>query len=1201
MVRFTLVALFAACSLFAQTNAGAITGTVTDQHHAVIDGARVTATNLATNVQQATVTSNAGVYSIPALEPGTYRLTAEMAGFNKLLREPISVETARVITLDLELAVGNTSTEVTVRADAPLVQQTNSTVQYNINQKQIDELPLSNQSALQVLTLLPGVVGDPGGETVAVTTGYVTPGGGMSISGGRMGSTLYQADGVSNNSMFFGRISLSFSSDAVAEVSVQQNAYSAEFGRVGGGIVSMTTKSGTNQLHGTLFSFSQNDILNAAPYRNTFDRKGMVRYWRGGIDVGGPVWVPKIYDGRNRTFFFVGFEPLRQYTQSSGFARVATEAEREGDFSQSIYNTTSNQKVFLFRQFEFEPSGTRLTNQRIILPANTAYPQFQNSIIPKYLISPIGQRILKMQPLPNMPLNGIGQNYSVFRNVRNTDNRYTVKLDQVISNINRFSFRIAQVPVKGERYFMGGLQEQVPTDTSTGTNMAFSNTHIWGGNKVNEFRLGFNRSSIVRREKDLQLADNYFKEYGFPSALDRGFPVISVGDSQVQSWGSNPGNYEIDNFFQLINIVNWTKGRHNIRTGFEFQAPQQNLIDYGNVGGSWGFNSGMTNIGSGNTAAVLGIPNAQTGLGMASILLGFPNSVTVAPAVIPYQYRWKYFAGFLQDDFKVTQRLTLNLGVRYQVEVPRSEKHHNQGYFVADKVTTSAGAQQGGYVQLNGLGGAINTLWPTRYNNIEPRIGFAYRLPRMIKGLAVVRGAYAISHTPTTGLFRIPIPDLSPRSAQLATTGGADGGWVQMDRNPLVVPGNPFTWPTDGKFVDTANINTIYYLNQDVKIPYIQQWNFGLGFQFGPSYGLEVNYVGSKGTQLFGPSALYNTIGLDAYAQQYRAGVNMTERVPNPAGLTDSRGNILTVARQDLLRGIPTMGSIGNPLGQGYGSFYSALQTSFSKRFSHGLQFNINYTWMKSTDSSSCDGQFCNDNIQNWGTGYPQLLGGNRRLEHSISVFSIPSVFRFNYNWDLPFGRGKALLSGVPRWANQIVGNWKVSGTGSASSGLPLQALLGSNAGFPDDVGRIRANINPGVDPVMPGWRESLNNPVTQRAPYVNSLAVFSPPSFLNVGTAPRVMDTIRMPHTVTYNMAILKEFPIRERVKAAFRAELYGALNHPYFQTNGNNFTVYQNLDYVRYTTPPITSANLNPAYADIGANIGGIRRIQLGLKVYF
>jgi len=176
-----------------------------------------------------------------------------------------------------------------------------------------------------------------------------------------------------------------------------------------------------------------------------------------------------------------------------------------------------------------------------------------------------------------------------------------------------------------------------------------------------------------------------------------------------------------------------------------------------------------------------------------------------------------------------------------------------------------------------------------------------------------------------------------------------------------------------------------------------------------------------------------------------------------------------------------------------------------------------------------------------------------------------------------------------------------VTGTGSASSGLPLQAALGTNAGFPDDVGRIRVNANPGVDPVMPGWRENVNNPISQRAPYVNSMAVFSPPSFLTPGNSTRVLDNVRMPHTVTYNMAILKEFPVRERVRLAFRAELYGALNHPYFQTNGNNFTVFQNLDYQHYTNPPVTAANLNPAYADIGANIGGTRRIQLGLKLYF
>ncbi|MBI2687731.1 MAG: TonB-dependent receptor [Acidobacteria bacterium] len=1190
----------------AQTNAGAITGTITDQQAAAMAGVKVTATNLATNVQQSSTTSNAGVYALPALEPGSYRLTAEAAGFNKLVRGPIRVVTSTTVNLDLEMPVGNTTVEVTVTAEAPLVQEATSTIAYSVNQKQIDELPLANQSALQVMSLLPGIVGEPGSEAAAVTTGYVTPGGGLSVSGGRMGSTQYMADGVSNTSQFLGRISQSFSSDAIAEVSVQQNSYSAEYGRVGGGVVNMTTKSGTNQLHGTLFSFSQNDILNAAPYRNTFDRKGMVRYWRGGVDVGGPVMIPKIYDGRNRTFFFAGFEPLRQYTQSSGFARVATDAEREGDFSQSVYNTATNQKIYVFRQFEYNLSGTGLTNQRIVLPANTAYPQFPNNVIPKNLISPIGQKVLKLQPMPNMPLNALGQNYSVFRNVRNTDNRFLVKADQVIRSNNRMSFRVAQVPVHGERYFMGGLIEQVPTDTSTGTNLAFTDTHTWGGNKVNEFRAGFNRSSITRREKNSQLEQDYFAQFGFPSVLKKGFPTLSTGDSQVQSFGSSVGNYEIDNFFQVTDIVNYTRGKHNIKTGFEFQAPQQNLIDYANVGGSWSFNSSMTNIGSGSTAAVLGIPNAQTGFGIASLLLAYPNSVSMAPAVIPYQYRWKYYAGFLQDDFKAARRLTLNLGVRYQVEVPRSEKHHNQGYFVPGTVTTSTGAQAGGYLQLNGLGGAINTLWPTRYNNWEPRIGFAYRLPKLVPGLSVLRGGYAITHTPTTGLFRIPIPDLSPRAAALAANGSANGGYVQMDNFPLVIPNRGFSFPSGGKVVDLTNVQTVYNLNPNVTIPYVQQWNFGLGWQWGNNYGLEMNYVGNKGTKLFGPSSLYNTINLPVYAQQYLAGVNMAERVPNPAGLQDQNGNPITVARQDLLRGIPTMSSIGDPLAQGYNSSYNALQMNFVKRFTHGVQFNINYTWMKSTDNSSCDGQFCNDNIQNWGVGFPQLRGGSRRLEHSISVYDIPSVFRFNYNWDLPAGRGKLLGRNAPSWLNQFVGNWKMSGTGSASSGLPLQALLGNTAGFPDDVGQIRPNIVPGVNAVMPGWRENVNNPATQRAPYVNSLAVFTPPAFLTTGTATRVLDNIRMPHTVTYNMAILKEFYIKEQMRFAFRAELYGAFNHPYFQTNGNNFTVYQNLDYSKVSaannfTPAVTSANVNPAYADIGANIGGTRRIQLGLKFYF
>jgi len=1173
---------------------------VADEQQAVMAGVKVTATNAGTGASQSSVTSSAGVYSIPALQPGEYKLVAEMAGFKKLTRQGIRVETSATLSLDLLMEVGATTAEVTVTADIPLVQQANSTVQYTINQKQLAELPLNDASALHVMSLLPGVVGDPGSEQASVTTGLVTPGGGMSVSGGRMGSTNYQADGVSNNSMYLGRISLSFSSDSLAEVSVQQNAFSAEYGRVGGGIVNMTTKSGSNQIRGTVFSNSRNNVFDAAPYRNTFEKKGVVRYWRGGFNVGGPVVIPKIYNGRNRTFFFTTFEPLRRYTQSSGFARVATEAEREGDFSKSVYNTATNQRIFLFRQFEFNDNGLALTNQRIIPAAGQAYPQWENNVIPKRFISPIGQRVLKMQPLPNMPLNELGQNYTVFRNVRNTDNRFLVKFDQIVTNSNRMSVRVAYVPVKGERYFMGGLQEQVPTDTSLGTNAAFSDTQTWGGNKVNELRLGYNRSVIERRQKDEQLAANYYQEYGFPSKMDKGFPQLGVGDSQVQAWSANPGDNEIDNHYQLLDVFNWTKGKHSIKTGFEVQLPQQNLISYGNVGGNWSFNSGMTNIGSGNTGTAVGIANAQTGLGMASLLLGYPNSVAMAPAVIPYQYRWKYFAGFFQDDFKVSRSLTLNLGVRYQVEIPRSEKHNNQGYFVPDTITTASGAQQVGYVQLNGLGGARKGLWDTRYDNFEPRIGFAWRVPSFIKGLSVVRGAYAISHIPTNGLFRIPIPDLAPRASAAAASGAANGAWVQMDTNPLLLPSGATSWPADGKLTDLTNISAVYYLPEKVTIPYMQQWNFGLGFQFGRNYGLEVNYVGSKGTNLFGPSQLYNGIDLAQYTTQFIAGLNMAERLPNPGGLKDQNGNVITVARQDLLRPQPILGSVTNPLAQGYNSVYNSLQMNLVRRFSNGFQFQVNYTWMKSIDTSSCEGQFCNDNIQNWGTGFPQLRSGDRKLERSISVFSIPHVFRFNYNWTLPFGRKHMLAGNAPGWLNQVIGDWKISGSGGLRTGSPLQAGIGNNAGFPEDVGRIRPNVVSGVSPYVEGWRNNLNN-ISQRTAYVNVLKAFTLPERLTVGNAPRVFDYIRMPATGSYDMSVMKDIVVTDRVRMQLRAELYGALNHPFPGTNGNNFVAYQNLNYQATANPVATAATVSPSYADIGANIAGRRNIQLSLRLSF
>jgi hypothetical protein len=1161
-LRNILLFLVTAGIALAQTNAGSITGTVFDQANAVVPGAKITATNVRTNVAQSALASSAGTYTIPALTPGTYRVVAEFGGFSPTRRDNIQVETSRVVQLDFALTVGSSTTEITVTTEAPLVQQSIASVQYSINQRQVDELPLPNQSVLRALEMIPGVVGDAGGEQTAPTMGFTMPGASLSVAGGRMGATQYKADGVENTSMYMGRISLSFSSDSIQEVQVQQNAFSAEYGRVGGGVVNMTTKSGTNQLHGTVFSFSQNDKLNAAPYTNSYRDKGKQRLWRGGVTVGGPIYIPKVYNGRDKSFFFFGYEPLRQSTNTTWFSRVPTDLERAGNFSQSKYSNLDNYGVNIFRQFEYNSMGTALTNTRIILGAGQAYEQFPGNRIPANLISPIGKKLVELMPKSNYvnPDPSLVTNYTAPMSVDNVDNRTLWKFDQVISDANRFSFRLAAVPTRGKRFYFGGkdsLADMNATDNSLGTNIAFSDTHTWGGNKVNEFRLGYNRSNVQRVAPDIQMAKNYFVEFGLPSRLDMGMP--DFGFQGFEGPVAGTGQFWIDNIYQLTNIFNWVTGRHNLKIGGEFQMPQQNIVNYATVQGNWSFNRDLTAIGNMNTALhpSIGVANAATGDGVATALLGFPSGVNIAPAVIPYQYHWKYFAGFIQNDIKVTPRLTVNAGFRYQVEVPRAEKNHNQGNFVNEFATDSLGQKVKGYVQLSGLGNGPKTLFPTRYNNYEPRLGFAYRLPgEGLKWLKVVRAAYGISHVPTNGLFNAPFPDLNPRSDQLAGNGAANGQRVQVDRDPLILPNNWAAWPENGVFADLQRINTPSWINQSVTIPYMQQWNFGLGFEFSNNYGLELTYLGSKGTQLFGPSRRWNTINQAGYATQYTQGLNMGDQFPNPFGLVNASGNVITVSRQNLLRENPMLGTLQDPLAQGYNSNYNSLQANLIKRYADGLQFNLNYTLSKSMDNSSCEGQFCTTNLGNWSTAHPQLYSGDRSLERSVSTFDITHNMRFSFNYEVPFGRGKRFGGSAKGVLNHIIGNWKLAGLGSVQSGRPWLAFNGNSAGFPDDVGQIRPNWKPGVTGAIinPNWRNELNNPLRRYAQYYMVNEMFDVPERFTVGNVPRVIPHLRMPWNETFNASILKEFPIHEEVKLVFRAEFFNPFNHPNFIGNVNS-----------------------------------------------
>ncbi len=1008
---------------------------------------------------------------------------------------------------------------------------------------------------------------------------------------------------MTNTAIFQGRIAISFSSDSLQEVTVQVNSYNAEYGRVGGGIVNMITKSGTNSFHGTLFSFTQNDAFNAAPYQNAWQVKNPLRYWRGGIDVGGPVYIPHVYNGRNKTFFFAAFEPKRQYSGTSSFVRAPTALERQGDFSQTFLTSAQTYPTLIFQHFV---AGT---GTQIVEPANTAYPLLGTKI-PASLISPIGQRLINLFPLPNTTPLSTGENYKELRQVRNTDNRYLIKLDQVLSGNSRFSLRVAESPLYANRFVYGNpIIENAPSDQTTTTNVALSFTRVWGGNKVNDFRAGYNRFNYSRRENDVQLSQNYFKDYGFPSLLDKGFPVIAInpGGNHFTTAGYAAGTYEIDNSFQLTDTLNWTVGKHALKLGFQLLAPQQNLQNQGQIQGSWAFDSTTSNIGTGNTATYPGLTtaSASTGFAWAGLLLGYPTSVTIGPAVVPYQYRWKNYSGFVQDDWKILSRLTLNLGLRYQVEVPRSEKNHNQGTFVPQVVVGPTGAQQLGYVQMGGLGGAPNTLFPTRYNNFEPRIGLAFRPPKILPGLAVIRAAYAISHTPTSTLFTNPIPDLNPPAASLASSGGAKGGWVQLDNNPLVLPAQSVTWPADGKLINLQNLSTVYRLNPNVTIPYVQQWNFGLGFVFGSGYSLEATYVGSKGTNLFGPSGVFNQIDLAQYTALFNSGANLAATFPNPAGLKGANGQVITVTAANLLRPNPTVGDIADPLSQGYNSNYNALQVVFQKRYARGLQFNVNYTWGKSMDESSCEGQFCGV-VGPWYTGGPQLLDENRKVDYSVSAFDVPHLLRFSYILDLPIGKGKLLLGNASKLVNAIAGNWKLSGLGSVQSGAPITIYNGSNssgtnAGWPDDVGFLRPNIVQGVDPVNSGWRQNLNTPLATPDPYLNT-AAFTPATRLTLGNVPRTTPWLRGPVAFKYDMSILKEFPVRDQIRVALRGEFFSVLNHPFFAVPSNTAALYTGLDYQHYVNPPVLAANYLSSFTNIASGtIGGTRTVQLGVKVYF
>lgn len=653
MKRFTgaFIAL-AAFAVFAvgQSNFGSIRGVVTDSTSGVVAGAKVVITNSGTNQQLSLTTNEQGQYVAAALQPVTYSVAVEAPGFQKKTITDIKVDTAAIVTLDVVLQPGSVQQEVTVTSESPLIQTYSGAVQQTVDQRTINELPLNGRNTLELALTLPGVGGSPGTEFSELTTNEPVPGRELAINGGRVGSTQFQADGANVTSIALARMSISFSPDTIQEFSVQQANYSAQFAQAGGAIIQQTTKSGSNQLHGTLFWFHRQRAFTANPFDTqrtavtNFDNRPPLRRQQVGAVITGPVYLPKVYQGKDRTFFMFSFEPTRQLASNPGGPsniRVPTEREINGDFSQSfVYFRNANGTVrsepwaLLYNQFQRRGDGTLALRPNPsfnpALPASATNFTYQYRNFPLFnpndpdparrgrvmvdeagrsLVNPVAQRLareLYPQPNitdPNLVADLLGANYSYFRRTEYVDNRYTIKIDHNLTNSHRLSGRWTEQPSYGTRQERDPIQHGLISDANTSRQVLMALTSTPRPTMTNEFRANYVYGSFGRNFPEALLNRDYTSEYlnvggagagqvnllgfGMPRFFDAGAPrgvsgqTSGVGLATLGFNSPQDVGFNKEHSYSLTNDFSWVKGAMTWKFGFAASHLQLNQSNLG--------------------------------------------------------------------------------------------------------------------------------------------------------------------------------------------------------------------------------------------------------------------------------------------------------------------------------------------------------------------------------------------------------------------------------------------------------------------------------------------------------------------------------------------------------------------------------------------------------------------------------------------
>ncbi len=1234
--RFSLALvtlLFLAHFASAQTNQGQIAGNVVDSTGASIPGAQVTAKNEATGSNYTATSTSAGSYRFPSIELGRYTVTVNAPGFRPQVSTGVEVRVGTVSSLDITLSAGGGNETVTVAADAPSVETQSSEVGGTVTTRQIIELPLAlggvgaTRSPEAFAFLVPGTAG-PG--TANNNNGIFI----SKIGGGQNFGNEILLDGAStirseNGSSFDEEAP---SVEAISEFKVTTSTPAAEFGRTTGGIENFVTKAGTNSFHGTAFDIFRNDALDANnwfnngqkayfqsindPSEKNFNRTSDKQNDYGG-SLGGPVFIPHIFNGKDRTFFFFSWEQFEQKLGGIAVSSVPTGTERSGNFQDRLTGGANNglnatgatnpcDGTPIYTGEIFDPSTTRVVNGvtcrsaygQVPISANSPVPANFN-VIPQAEFSPIAQKLIALYPNPTSAATG-GGNYSLASASPINDTLYTIRIDQSIGSKDKLfgSYNTRE----NTRNNPTNISFPGPADYNVQTQDFITHfgragwDHIFTPNILNHLNVGFNRSNSINGSIEALSGINYAAQLGIANIVT-GLPRINVSDESPLSRNQLGDN--IDNGVRVNDAVSWQKGRNSFKFGFDYRYQQYSAIAQDQINGYFNFNGNQTSSAFQNAAS------GGTGSGFASLLLGYFDS---AGTTIPFhQPRWisNYWAGFAQDDFKVSNNLVLNLGIRYDVDQPRKEAQNNTSNFDPTAIDPKSGIP--GALVFGTTCSHCNPRWAdTWYKDIAPRIGFAYTPPNS-NGKTVLRGGFSTLYGPlqysdfggsTLTGYTNPINQNSNGFDITSASGAVDR--IDNGLAPYAVGTN-----LDPAYYDSGNSASPNNFSNYIKPSYgrpsqINQWNLQVQQEVAKDLIVTLGYIGSSGAHLKSQEENINNSDPSTFPLGDILGRSFAlSSQAVPAKLPYATFNT-AAAYVQALRPFPQYDFIATDCClQNVGhSSYEALIASLERRFSQGLNLQLSYTWSKSITNA--------DSIINVTNGVAQEQNpNNSKAQKFISNQDIPHTLVTSFIYELPFGKNQRFLNSNNSFVRAAVSGFEIGGVLRYQSGQPTsfggangipgfqnqiqftrvagsRLVSSARAGHIDPFRELRAGNNlagpdPNVDSeynglvgaagaVGAGYAALQTNPAfydqnqgynrVQRAivactPYVNPNA--PPPAncdnggFL-FGNVPRVTGEIRNYLYNNEDLSFLKKTPIGEGKDFFFKVELLNAFNRHVF-----------------------------------------------------